>query len=462
MRKPNILLIVMDCVRFDYPSVYGDSRSETPNLERLAADGVLFQNAFAAAPWTPPSHASLFAGTYPSRHGVDVGENLYLNDHNRTLAEMLVESGYRTFGILPDAHLSALRGFDRGFQETVELWRIPHLNWEYDWLNCLTWNAIHGKDTRSRYATKALQRWLKSNFQKSNPFFAFINFKAAHNRYEPPQPFKREFEIASAELNRKKAQYYSNKGGYSYMGGRLELTEEEFTLVRSWYSGAVAYIDYRIGEIVETLKTIGAYDNTLIIVTADHGENFGEHHLAYHLFCLYDTLMHVPLLMSCPALLPRGTTVSGLVSLTDIVPTIIDVAGLKERQDHLQGRSLVPFEERRYNDHVFAEFGRPYHMLHRLNAEFPGHEFSRFDKGLQCIRTEEYKLIVSSNGEEELYRLRDDPLEVSNRSDELPEIAVDLRAKLTKWRASMDGDPASELEADDESVMQSLRDLGYF
>jgi arylsulfatase A-like enzyme len=166
--------------------------------------------------------------------------------------------------------------------------------------------------------------------------------------------------------------------------------------------------------------------------------------------------------MSCPALLPRGTTVSGLVSLTDIVPTIIDVAGLKERQDHLQGRSLVPFEERRYNDHVFAEFGRPYHMLHRLNAEFPGHEFSRFDKGLQCIRTEEYKLIVSSNGEEELYRLRDDPLEVSNRSDELPEIAVDLRAKLTKWRASMDGDPASELEADDESVMQSLRDLGYF
>jgi arylsulfatase A-like enzyme len=307
-----------------------------------------------------------------------------------------------------------------------------------------------------------MRRWLKSNFHKGDPFFAFINFKAAHNRYEPPQPFKRKYEIASVELNRKKAEYYSNKGGYSFMGGRLELTEEEFMLVRSWYSGAVAYIDYRIGEIVETLKTIGAYDNTVIIVTSDHGENFGEHHLAYHLFCLYDTLMHVPLLMSCPALLRRGTSVSALVSLTDIAPTIIDLVGLKERHEHFQGKSLVPFDDRVYHEHVFAEFGRPYHMLHRLQTEFPGHQFSQFDRGLQCIRTEEYKLIVSSNGEEELYHLKDDPAEVNNRLNRLPQIAVKLRAKLTEWRVSMNADSANVPGADDESVMQSLRDLGYF
>lgn len=159
----------MDCARFDDLSAYGYPRPTTPNLERLAADGVLFENAFATAPWTPPSHASLFTRTYPSRHGVDIDENLYLSAENRTLAEVLAENGYRTFGVLPDVHLSSVRGFHKGFQEYTELWRIPRFHPEYDWLACQAQNVLFGRDRRTSYTTRVVQRWLKANARHSDP-----------------------------------------------------------------------------------------------------------------------------------------------------------------------------------------------------------------------------------------------------------------------------------------------------
>jgi len=461
-KRPNVFLIVMDCVRFDYLSAYGYSRPTTPNLERLAADGVLFENAFAAAPWTPPSHASLFTGTYPSRHGVDVNENLFLSEQNRPLAEILSDHGYRTFGVLPDVHLSNVRGFHKGFQEYSELWRIPYLYPEYDWLKCLTWNIFCGRDRRTRYTNTVMKRWLKANFNKTDPFFIFVNYKAAHNSYHHiPWVFRWRFESKSPGIDRQKVKYYSAKGGYSYMARQLELTEEEFRLVRSWYAGAVAYLDSRIGEMIRYLQELGAYDNTLIIITADHGENLGEHHLAYHLFCLYDTLLHVPLLMSCPSLLPRGRRVPGMVSLTDVVPTILEVLELEEHLDY-QSTSLASFDGREYHDHIFAEFGRPHYMLKRLPERFPGHDFSSFDKGLQCIRTTNHKLIVGSDNTEELYDLQADPGETANRVRDLPAVAARLRSGLATWRASMGPTFVGQRVEEDESLVKALRDLGYF
>ena len=461
-KRPNVILMVMDCVRFDYLSAYGYPRPTTPYLDRLAAEGVLFENAFAAAPWTPPSHASLFTGTYPSRHGVDVDENLFLSEQNRTLAEILADHGYRTFGVLPDVHLSNVRGFHKGFQEYVELWPIPYLYWEYDWLKCLTWNVVCGRDRRTRYTNTVMRRWLKKNFSKTDPFFIFVNYKAAHNSYHDiPWMFRRRFETKAPGIDMPKVKYYAAKGGYSYMVRQLELTEEEFRLIQSWYAGAVAYTDSRIGEMVQYLKELGAYENTLFIVTADHGENLGEHHLAYHLFCLYDTLLHVPLIMSCPSLLPQGRRVPGLVSLTDVVPTVLELLELEETLDS-HGTSLASFDGRIYHEHIFAEFGRPHYMLKRLPERFPGHDFSRFDKGLQCIRSKDYKLIVGSDGTEELYDCQADLGETHNRANELPEITADLRSKLNAWRASLGRPFVGQRVEEDESLVKALRDLGYF
>jgi arylsulfatase A-like enzyme len=462
IRRPNILLIVMDATRFDYLSAYGYPRATTPYLDELAENGILFESAFASAPWTPPSHASLFTGTYPSTHNVDVNENLHLGGNNRMLAEILSDNGYRTFGILPDVHLSSVRGFHKGFQEYVETWRIPYLHLEYDWIKCLTRNALFGRDKRTYYTSRAIQRWVTKHATETDPFFVFVNFKTVHNSYQPPRAFRRRFETKYPNVDMRKVNYYSKKGGYSYMARKLELTEDEFVLVKSWYAAAVSYLDFRIGELIQYLKDIQAYDNTLIIITADHGENLGEHHLAYHLFCLYDTLIHVPLLMSCPALLPRGRKVSGLVSLTDILPTILELLELNGESANIQGTSLVPFDGRKYHDEVFAEFGRPQSMVKRLESEFPGHDFSPFDRGLRCIRTKKHKLIAASDGSEELYDLEADPSENRNRLNDLADIAAALRSRLNAGLPSNKLPFKSDHVVEDETVIKALRALGYF
>ena len=461
--RPNILLIVMDCARFDYLSAYGYSQPTTPHLERLASDGVLFKNAFAAAPWTPPSHASLFTGTYPSKHGVDVNENLYLSAENRTLAEMLAENGYRTFGFLPDVHLSSVRGFEKGFQDFTELWRIPRFHLEYDWLTCLARNFLFGRDKRTYYTNRVLQRWLKDNYSHTDPFFIFVNYKTLHNTYSPPPEFRRRFEHRNPGIDMDKVRYYSRRGGYSYMARQLELTEDELLLAQSWYAGALAYLDFRLGELFAYLKELGAYDNTLIIVTADHGENFGEHHLAYHLFCLYDTLLHVPLIVSCPSLLPRGQEVAGLVSLVDVVPTVVDLLGLEKERGSFHGHSLLPMNRQTdSHEYIVAEFGRPQAMLERLATRFPGHDFSAFDRGLRCIRTPEYKFIAGSDNSEELYALQDDPGEAHNCVNELGDVAADLRAKLGAWRTSIGVTYQGQQSKEDAALVKALEQLGYF
>ena len=460
--RPNILLIVMDATRFDYLSANGYPRPTTPNLDRMAESGVLFDKAFATGPWTPPSHASMFTGTYPSTHGVDVNENLYLKDKNRTLAEILSDNGYRTFGILPDVHLSSVRGFHRGFQESLETWRIPYFHLEYDWLRCLARNFFSGRDKRTYYSNRVMQRWLRKNFSTTQPFFMFVNYKTVHNRYQPPRAFRKKFEERHPNADLRKATHFSKKGGYSYMGRELDLNEEEFVLVRSWYAAALAYLDFRIGQLMQHLKDIGAYDNTLVIITADHGESFGEHNLAYHMFGLYDTLIHVPMLMTCPALLPRGQRIGEMVSHVDLLPTILELLELKGEGENSQGTSLLPFDNRKYHDEVFAEFGRPQSMVQRLDSEFPGHDFSALDRGLQCIRTKDHKFIAGSDGTEEFYDLNADPAETHNLVNEIPELAADLRSRLDQWCGPIDRPFVSQHVQEDEKVIKALRALGYF
>jgi arylsulfatase A-like enzyme len=321
VKRPNVVLVVMDAVRADVLEPYGAPTGSTPHLAALAETGCVFEEAFAAAPWTPPSHASLFTGVAPARHGVDVDGNLVLGPEPPVLAEILARHGYRTFGVLPDVHLSARRGFDRGFQETVETWRIPYAHPDGDWLASLALNALLGPDKRTRYTNRVVRRWLAA--EPREPFFVFVNYKTAHNRYQSPRPFRRRFERRAPGIDLEKVRYYSREGGYPYMAGTLDLTEDELALARSWYRAAVAYLDSRLGELLAFLEWLGTRDRTLVVVTADHGEHFGEHRLAYHLFSLYEELIRVPLVMAWPGRLPAATRVPGLVSLIDVLPTLL-------------------------------------------------------------------------------------------------------------------------------------------
>jgi len=465
-QKPNIILIVLDAVRADHLSCYGYSKPTTPYLEELAAKGVIFDRAFAAAPWTPPSHASLFTGTYPSRHGVDVDENLYLNGKNPTMAEILSLNGYATLAVLPDAHLSQARGFNRGFNHFEEIFRIPYVSFDRDSAMSLLRNLVWGRDGRAYHSSRLLKNWLRKQIRTdAQPFFAFINYKTAHNSYRSPLPFSSRFKISPVTgQDPRKLRYYANGGAYPYMAGGFEMTARDMEVVQSWYDGAIAYLDHSIRDLLQFLKELRVYDDTLIIITADHGENFGDHGLGYHLFCLYDSLIRVPLLMSYPRLGKNGKRISSLVSLTDVLPTVLELIGCDLRDyPEIQGKSLLPFHEREVHAHIFAEFGRPRYMLKRLAARYPQHDFSRFDRGLRCIRTTEFKLILGSDGSEELYHLPSDPAEISNVINDYPEEADILRRVLGDLLASSRPATVSlRSREDDLVIVKNLEDLGYF
>lgn len=467
MRKnSNILLIVLDAVRADHLSCYGYLRPTSPYLEELAAEGVIFENAFATAPWTPPSHASIFTGAYPSRHGVDVDENLYLDGQIPTMAEILSSKGYATFAVLPDAHLSQARGFHRGFSRCVEIFRIPYLHPNRDAAAGLLYNFAYGRDGRAYHSSRLLKKWLRGHVSSSEkPFFAFINYKTAHSSYRSPRTFRRRFEIPpDPDQDPKKLRYYAHGGGYPYMAGGLEMSKRDMEVVQSWYDGAIAYLDHRIRDLLNFLKQLGAYDDTHVIITADHGENFGDHGLAYHLFCLYDGLIRVPLVMRVPGLRGDGRRITGLVSLADILPTILDLIGC-DLTDYpgIQGESLLPFGGREIHSYIVAEFGRPQYMLKRLSARYPQHDFSGFDRGLRCIRSKEFKLTVGSNGSEELYHLPSDPGETKNLIEQRREEAGILRRDLEDWLASFKRAPVSSpLQKDDALIIKNLQELGYF
>ena len=168
------------------------------------------------------------------------------------------------------------------------------------------------------------------------------------------------------------------------MARKFEMSDRDFEVIASRYDGAIACIDDRIRDLVEFLKSKKLYDDTLIIITADHGENFGEHGLAYHLFCLYDTLIRVPLIFHAPMLFHGPLRVPHLVSLTDVLPTLLDILKIDsiERQQ-IDGRSLLPFNGQAYHPHIFSEFDRPTWMLKNLTARFPGTDFSHLDRGLK-------------------------------------------------------------------------------
>jgi arylsulfatase A-like enzyme len=199
------------------------------------------------------------------------------------------------------------------------------------------------------------------------------------------------------------------------------------------------------------------------MITADHGENFGEHRLAYHLFCLYDSLIRVPLIFHAPAIFRGPIRLPHLVSLTDILPTLLDLLNLDPaiRQD-VDGKSLLPLNGHPYHEHVFSEFDRPTWMLRNLTARFPGNDFSHLDRGIRCIRTSEYKLIVGTDGREELYHLRSDPNESHNLIDERIKEANSLRTKYQGWLASHQvKTPSSPFQEEDALILKNLQELGY-
>lgn len=371
----NVLLVVLDTVRADRLSVYGYARETTPTLDRLAARGVRFNEAQATSSWTLPSHGSMFTGRLPQELKADWVSPI--DKRFPTLAEYLGSRGYSTAGFVGNTlYCSYDTGLSKGFTH-YEDYNLQQL--DAFLMARLTERALTGffqvsAWVRGRWHSEALApvemfiqkhvyasnrknaaavnrdffEWLSTRDEPTRPFFAFLNYIDAHDSYFPPR-------------------------GAGFPFGLSPVTANDFTVLQNWesldkrnlhphfrqlvsdcYDDCVRYMDDQVFMLLSKLSSMGLLGNTLIVITADHGESFGEHGLYRHGNSLYRTEIHVPLLVVMPGLRPARWIVDDVVSLRDLPATIIDLAGLADWSP-IPGRSLARFWNRATTDPLAGE-----------------------------------------------------------------------------------------------------------
>ncbi len=464
-QKPNILLIVMDTVRADHLSCYGYERPTTPHLDRLAEEGVRYANAISTGCWTVPTHSSLFTGTYPSFHGARDGHPI-LNPNAQTMAALLKAYGYQTVGFTNIGWLTENTGLIRGFDTFLPVYRlyqgrsIPVLARRV--LAKLVSVLTGGKLTGASTTNQQVKRWL-THRNPEQPFFMFINYAEAHAPYRPPRSFAQRF-LEPYGLNLAEA-LQVNQDPLKHMAGAAVMAEKDFEVLRTLYDAELAYLDTRLGELFSYLDQQDLLDQTMIIVLADHGENLGDHGMLGHKWCLYDTLLRIPLIIRYPSHFPSGTTVENQVQVVDIFPTMLDILDIQEKgiRDQLQGFSLLPDQVSNHpRQFAVAEWtGRSWKDDFR---KYPGFDYTQFERDLKAIRTHQFKYIWASDGQHELYDIAKDPTESRNLVDVLPEEAQRLQDHLFNFinavKSTEETAPEEELEMD-QVLVEHLRELGY-
>lgn len=478
MSDPNVILLILDAVRPDHLSCYGHHRRTSPNVDSLAEEGVLYENAFSNSNYTAEAHPPIFTGHLPSRCGA-YGDDRSLPEETALLGERLQEVGYRTFGTSAGAHIRRGRGYDRGFDVFHETHRIrPNLETlrkvlaERAFGKQAAFSLTRGPDDKTLYKFETLREFIEAD---DDPFFAFLNCKTAHYPYNPPRPYKSEY---CPDLERPRCEFLERLYGAvgrqpqshpdvdlencrrnppEFMTDARSLSDRELEVIQSWYDGCIRYLDERIGQLVETLRKNGTLEETYLIITADHGEMFGEKGLMAHRFSLYDALLRVPLVVRPPSG-SDGRRIDGSVSLVDLFRTILDIAGAP-RPDRPRSASLLPFDGKAGHQYVFAEVGR--RDYENLARKYPGYEPPTAQVGpLQSVRDDIFKLIVSLDGHTELYRWREDPDELEDLSESHPEKVADLQSVLERETGSMTAEPARN-ESVSDSVKNTLQHLGY-
>lgn len=484
--RPNVFLVVMDTARAR--TVFGDE-AVMPNLHALAAEGLVCERAFSTAPWTLPSHASLFTGQYTGAHETHGGTKRFDPDVP-TLAERLRAVGYQTAGFSNNPWVSPAFGFDRGFDEFRVSWklfgggadtgaialeseglgeqlsavgkRLFRRGGHRTLLNAAYAKLLHGRhDDGARMTNWRIRRWLDRHRDPDTPFFVFVNYLEPHLEYEPPGDHYERF-LPDGVDRATAAQV--NQDAWSYVCGKEEMDEEDFEVLRGLYRGELAYLDRRIGEIRDYLEAAGELDETLILIAGDHGENIGDHGLMDHQYCLYDTLLHVPLVVRHPDRFPVGDRFDGLVELRDVVPTVLETAGVEApTAETASSRSIQRHLDEGGREHVIGQYVTPQppiEVLGKRVGELP-ESVRRYDRALRAVRTDRWKLIEGSDRSVELYDVTSDPDERHDVSASHPDV-VDRLGSLMDEEVG----PLEEVTQEDDGEMRSgvesrLEDLGY-
>ena len=410
-QAPNVLLIVLDTVRAHNLSLYGYARATTPNIDQLASRSVVFERAFSTAPWTLPSHAGMFTGRFA--HELSANWNAPLDAAHPTLAEQFSRQGYLTAGFVANTgYCSAERGLNRGFihyedyrvsrgqlASSLTLIRAIADNFR---LRRLFNNDEHLNRQSADVVSRKFLRWLSA--QRARPFFVFLNYYDAHEPYLPPAPFDRKFGPGRRQ-GKHSALHHLN---WNPAFGRRALTSPELEEEMDAYDGAIAYLDQQLGQLFAELRERGVYDNTVIILTSDHGEEFGEHGMYDHGNSLYLPSVHVPLLISFPARAPSGRRVTEPATLRDLPATVVELAGLQAR---FPGQSLARYwagsESSRGETESLA-----LSSVRQVTGQPESFPVSKGD--MHSLVYEGRRYIRNGDGSEELYDFEKDPWERRN------------------------------------------------
>jgi|KBSMisStandDraft_5_1062788.scaffolds.fasta_scaffold14015_2 arylsulfatase A-like enzyme len=416
-RSPNVLLLVLDTVAALRLSLYGYPQPNTPHLEEWARRGVRFDRAMSTAPWTLPSHASIMTGRWPHELNADWLDPL--DGTYPTLAEVLGSRGYASAGFVANSYCSRAFGLHRGFQHYEDFPATPAQILFSSALGRLLVPSyrvrFHKVVRRADVINKELLHWLDGR-PANRPFFAFLNYMDAHDPYEPEAPFDRQFSNP-ASMRLVRGLRHDRVIGW---------TPAEAQAAQGAYAGAVANLDSRLGALFVELDRRGLLANTIVIVTADHGEEFGEHGVFYHGNSLYQTVARVPLILNWNGHLPAGRTVDTPVSLRDLAATVMDLTGAESAQP-FPGRSLGRFwkQERQAGPATDTLL-----MKVSYSPRLPrGTPVSRGT--MNAVQLGGYRLIVNGDGVEELYQFHDS-LEQHDlsRDPALADTLAALRASL--------------------------------
>ncbi len=401
--SPNVLLIILDTVRAASLSLWG-GRAATPNLDALAAAGVRFDRAISPAPWTLPAHASLFTGLWPHEHGADW--RTPLDDRAPTLAQILGRNGYRTGGFVANLiYTSREHGLDRGFQVYRDYRRSPGAILRAASLGQMLATAtivrrvtgyrdVAGRKTASEVNHEFLD-WERED--NARPWFAFLNYFDAHSPYLPKAPYAGRYSAALPPRRFDLHRYWSVEGG---IGDWDALSQGEVEAERAAYEEAITELDHDIGTLLDELRRRGSLDSTLIIVTSDHGELFGEHDTHSHGNSLYWRTIHVPLVIAWPGRLPEGRRVADAVSLRDLPATILGLA-VPHSPTRLPGTSL----ESLFNA---AGAAAPLTLTEVSVERFSADEPPMRNGSLQSLIGPGWQYTRAASGNEEVYRVGDD------------------------------------------------------
>ncbi|MFC3958831.1 sulfatase [Halovivax cerinus] len=513
----NVLLVVLDTVRKDRMEPYGYDRATTPALSRFAEEATVFESAIAPAPWTLPVHASLFTGLYPSQHGADQ-ERPYLADAT-TLASTLSAAGYDTGCFTSNAWISPYTGLTDGFDAQRSFFEVL----PSDVLSgplARTWRTISETDPLRGLASRLVRVGAKAHerlasgegadtktpsvIDRTKAFveardagwFAFVNLMDAHLPYYPPDAYRERFAPGvdpDAVCQNSKA----------YNAGVRDVDDAEWRAIRDLYDAEIAHMDAELGRLFRWLRETDRWDETTVIVAADHGELHGEHGLYGHEFALYDELVNVPLLVTHPAL-ETGRR-ADLVELLDLYHTVLDALSVDPsdgRRDDGIGADPVPLDRTRslladeYRDfagvrrpdpgqravrdadadYAFVEYARPVVELHHLEtkASEAGRSLPDDHRAYarqRAARRLDAKYVRADRIPDEGYRLDVDPAETTP-IDPADDDAVARTERALAWFEAAAGatwdestESAPETEAAladaDERTRDRLRELGY-